>query len=380
MILWNKILISTKRKKITIMNIIFKDKVEQQCNKYKTNNTIVYLKEDNHKEKFSYGYLLETVQKIELLLKKTCIKKADRVAIISPNSPYAVIAGTALAYAGCTAVLIDAALPVEEIRRLLEESDVTAAFVDESMQEKIGWEYLKKYPIFNLNGSAPFALSDKGLNKTKGSRICDQDEEVIAIIYSSGTTERMKGICITYQSIVDSISIYQKLTGVKHGNRYLYVLPFNHIAGYSGALQHILLGCEMDMIENMDSTKLANAFQVFQPHYFAIVPRVYEIMEEKIRSEVRRQGKEKLFEQMLNLSRFFKKKISINIGKILFRSVRRQAFGKCMKGLGAGASPCKKETTDFFLALGYDWANFYSSTETGVVVEIQMLMGKKFLF
>lgn len=348
------------------MENTFRYLVEQKCNKYKANNTIVYLKEDNHKEKFSYGYLLETVQKIELILKKICIKKADRVAIISPNSPYAVIAGTALAYAGCTAVLIDAALPVEEIRRLLEESDVTAAFVDESLQEKIGWEYLKKYPIFNLNGSVPFALSDKGLNKTKGSRICDQDEEVIAIIYSSGTTARMKGICITYQSIVDSISIYQKLTGVKHGNRYLYVLPFNHIAGYSGALQYILLGCEMDMIENMDSTKLANAFQVFQPHYFAIVPRVYEIMEEKIRSEVRRQGKEKVFEQMLNLSRFFRKKFSINIGKILFRSIRRQAFGNCIKGLGAGASPCKKETADFFLALGYDWANFYSSTETGV--------------
>ena len=37
-----------------------------------------------------------------------------------------------------------------------------------------------------------------------------------------------------------------------------------------------------------------------------------------------------------------------------------------MKGIGAGASMCKKETADFFLALGYDWANFYSSTETGV--------------
>ena len=37
-----------------------------------------------------------------------------------------------------------------------------------------------------------------------------------------------------------------------------------------------------------------------------------------------------------------------------------------MKGIGAGASPCKKETADFFLALGYNWANFYSSTETGV--------------
>ncbi len=345
---------------------IFRYWIRQVCEKRKDKVVFSYLKDDQTILSIYYGSLFNYIKSIEENLNHVGVKKTNRVAIIAPNSPYAVIAGTALAYAGCTAVMIDASLPVEEIRRLLEESDVTAAFVDESLREKIGWEYLKKYPIFNLNGSAPFALSDKGLNKTKGSRICDQDEEVIAIIYSSGTTARMKGICITYQSIVDSVSIYQKLTGVKCGDRYLSVLPFNHIAGYSVSLKYILMGCEMDMIENMDSTKLANAFQVFQPHYFAIVPRVYEIMEEKNRSEVRTQGKEKLFEQMLNLSRFFRKKFSVNIGKILFRSVRCQAFGKCMKGIGAGASPCKKETADFFLALGYGWANFYSSTETGV--------------
>ena len=272
---------------------IFRYWIRQVCEKRKDKVVFSYLKDDQTILSIYYASLFNYIKSIEENLNHVGGKKTNRVAIIAPNSPYAVMAGTALAYAGCKAVMIDASLPVEEIRRLLEESDVTAAFVDESLREKIGWEYLKKYPIFNLNGSEPFALSDKGLNKTKGSRICDQDEEVIAIIYSSGTTARMKGICITYQSIVYSVSIYQKLTGVKHGNRYLYVLPFNHIAGYSGALQHILLGCEMDMIDNMDSTKLANAFQVFQPHYFAIVPRVYEIMEEKIRSEVRTQGKEK---------------------------------------------------------------------------------------
>lgn len=80
--------------------------------------------------------------------------------------------------------------------------------------------------------------------ETKRKRKCevqDEDEEVIAIIFSSGTTSKMKGICITYKSILESIRMYRYLTGVKRGNRYLYVLPFNHIAGYSGALQHLLM-------------------------------------------------------------------------------------------------------------------------------------------
>ena len=59
--------------------------------------------------------------------------------------------------------------------------------------------------------------------------------------------------------------MYRHLTGVKQGDKYLYVLPFNHIAGYSGALQHLVMGCELDVIENMDSVKLTRGFQIFQP-------------------------------------------------------------------------------------------------------------------
>ncbi len=344
----------------------FQQQFEQTCNKYKEQNAIAYLKEDNRIEYCSYQHLLETVQVITARLQAVGLENADRVAIISPHTPDAVIAGIALAYCGYTDVLIDASLPLDEIQRLLKESDVAAVFVDILLQKKMDEESLKGYPVFLLNSHDSFVLSEKGLKETRGSNVCDQDKEIMAIIYSSGTTDRMKGICITYQSIVSSISIYKTLTGVQSGNRYLYVLPFNHIAGYSGALQHILMGCEIDMIEKMDSTKLTNAFLVFQPHYFAIVPRVYEIIEEKIRSEIHRQGKDMMFERMLDVSRFFRKKFSINIGKILFSSIRKQIFGTCMKGIGVGASPCKRETADFFLAIGYDWANFYSSTEIGV--------------
>ena len=186
-----------KTKDISTKQKMFKFQIERVCENRKAKVVFSYLKDDQTILSIYYGSLFNYIKSIEENLIHVGVKKTNRVAIIAPNSPYAVIAGTALAYVGCTAVLIDASLPVEEIRRLLEESDVTAAFVDESLREKIGWEYLKKYPIFNLNGSAPFALSDKGLNKTKGSRICDQDEEVIAIIYSSGTTARMKGNCIT---------------------------------------------------------------------------------------------------------------------------------------------------------------------------------------
>ena len=348
------------------MENVFRQQLEQTCKRCKDNNAISYLRENEKIDYFSYAKLMENVQKIENELTVVGVKKADRVAIISPHSPYGVMAGTALAYMGCTAVMVDVSLPIIEITRLLEEGDVVAAFVDVEMQDKIGWNILGDYPIFDLNGDVPFKLSEKGLLTSRVCKIQDQDEEIMAIIFSSGTTSKMKGICIPYQLITESISMYRYLTGVEVNDRYLYVLPFNHIAGFSGALQHLLMGCELDMIEKMDSAKLSKGFQIFQPHYFAMVPKVYEIIAEKILGEAQKQGKEKTLQKMMSVSRFMRKKFGINIGKVIFGSVRSQAFGKCMKGIGVGASPCKKETADFFLALGYDWANFYSSTETGV--------------
>lgn len=348
------------------MKNTFRLQFEQICKKSKDRCAIAYLRENDEIENISYGAIYDHIKMLESKLQRIGVGKADRVAIITPHSPHGVIAGVALAYIGCTAVMIDASLPSVEIRRLLEEGDVVAVFADVNVENQLGWETLGEYPVFDLNGEIPFVLSENGLMSSKRSKIDDQDEEIMAIIFSSGTTSRMKGICIPYQTVMESIKMYRHLTGVKQGDKYLYVLPFNHIAGYSGALQHLVMGCELDMIENMDSVKLTRGFQIFQPHYFAMVPKVYEIIAEKILGEVRIQGKEKAFHIMLSCSRFLRKRLHINIGKILFRSVRNQTFGKCMKGIGAGASMCKKETADFFLALGYDWANFYSSTETGV--------------
>ena len=348
------------------MQNTFRQQLDQICEKCKNHMAIGYLLKSDEIEYLAYGELLQKVQNLEQNLKQLGIKKTDRVAIITPHSPEGVIAGVTLAYMGCTAVMVDASLPVQEIQRLLTEGDVIAAFVDVNMQERLGWNLLEKYPIIDLNGKTEFALATNGNKKKRKCEVQDEDEEVIAIIFSSGTTSKMKGICITYKSILESIRMYRYLTGVKRGNRYLYVLPFNHIAGYSGALQHLLMGCELDMIEEMDSAKLSKGFHAFNPHYFAMVPKVYEIIVEKIIGEICKQGKEKVFRKLLTFSRFTRKKLHINLGKILFAPVRRQTFGKCMKGIGAGASPCKKETADFLLALGYDWANFYSSTETGV--------------
>lgn len=90
------------------------------------------------------------------------------------------------------------------------------------------------------------------------------------------------------------------------------------------------------------------------------MPKVYEVIQEKIEASIKEKGVvvDKIIRGLMSFSGFVRKNFGINIGKILFKSINKQVFGGKMTGLGTGASPCKKETASFFLNLGYNWADF----------------------
>jgi len=158
------------------------------------------------------------------------------------------------------------------------------------------------------------------------------------------------------------------ITGYKAGMSFLHILPFSHIAGYSSAFAHFFTGCELCMIEDIEPRKLVKGFIECQPHYFTIVPRVYEVIEEKIRQEIHNKGTlvERIINMLLALSVFMRSRLGVNIGRLLFGGVTNKIFGKKMFGLGTGAAICKESTAKLFYAFGYVWANFYATTETGV--------------
>ena len=94
-------------------------------------------------------------------------------------------------------------------------------------------------------------------------------------------------------------------------------------------------------------------------------PKVYEVMEQKIRAALRAKGKltETLIDGLMKVSGFLRRNFGINIGKKMFHGITAQVFGENIFGIGTGASPCKAETAEFFLNLGLERANLYATTD-----------------
>jgi len=127
-------------------------------------------------------------------------------------------------------------------------------------------------------------------------------------------------------------------------------------------------GSDVGMIENVTATKLRTGLLEYNPHIFSIVPKVYDLMAQKMKEAIREKGVavSTIIKVLLALSGFARKHLNIRVGRYMFGSVIKKAFGDNFWGLGTGASLCSKETTKFFLNLGFEWANFYALTETNV--------------
>lgn len=354
------------------MNFVdFKKKIDCIIERYSEKTAITYITENGINIIFSFKDVYNIIVETQSVLQKGGVVCGDRAAIITPHSPYGVMAGLALAYSNITAVMIDASLPIEEICRLLEFSDVRTLFTTKDLYGKIPPELTENIPCFELGRDNTVDKFIEGSIETVSiSETVDKDTDVIAVIFSSGTTDKMKGIMVTYHSVIRARDVFADLAGLEDYMTYLLVLPFNHIAGFTGAMTYFLSGCELGFIENVNSTKLAEGLKKFQPYYFAMIPKVYEAIEQKIRTQINNKGKAtKIFVySLMKLSGFLRKHFGINIGRKIFKKITSATFGKNIFGIGTGASPCKALTTRFFLDLGLEWANLYATTETNVPI------------
>ncbi|MCM1333550.1 MAG: AMP-binding protein [Bacteroides sp.] len=349
----------------------YKQKVDTLAEKYGVKTSATYMRADGSEDRVTFREVGDFAKNVSDALPKIGLRRGDRAAILSAQSPWTVCTGIALMYSGITVVPIDVSLPSEEVEKLLDFSDIRALFASEKEYARLNRAFTQKLPCFSLDkGLTLTAFPNEGAASFTREATPDPEFDVAAIIYSSGTTGGMKGVKIPYGSVLKARTVVERLAGLHDQMKYLLVLPFNHIAGFTSALTFYLTGSEIGFIENVDSTKLQSGLQKFEPHCFVMVPKVYEVMEQKIRAAIRAKGAVvyAVLTFLFKVSGFFRRRFGINFGRKLFHGIIKEVFGSNIFGLGTGASPCKPETAEFFLDLGLVWDNFYAATETNVPI------------
>lgn len=208
--------------------------------------------------------------------------------------------------------------------------------------------------------------------------------DTACIIYTSGTGGAPKGVELSHGAIItNSEGPYRVLKDLGVGQEvFLSFLPLSHAYEHTaGQFFPMSLGARIYYAEGLEA--LATNLQEARPTVMTAVPRLYEVLRQKILRGVQAQGglKEKLFLRTVAIG--MKRQCSPEsltladrlLDPLLTLLVRRKVaarFGGRLKAFVSGGAPLNADVGHFFTALGVRILQGYGQTEASPVISVNV--------
>jgi fatty-acyl-CoA synthase len=177
----------------------------------------------------TYGELRERVNRLASALRADGLERHDRVAVLCPNVPEMLELHHAVPGAGGVLVAINSRLSAAEVGYILEHSGAGRLFLDPEL-EPLAAGAPAGLDIVRL-GEDYERLVAAGDPAGVPSRLRDE-EEPIALDYTSGTTGRPKGVVYTYRGAYLNALGEVIEAELGHHPVFLWTLPMFHCNGW----------------------------------------------------------------------------------------------------------------------------------------------------
>ena len=242
---------------------------------------------------YTYATIEERANQVANYLKKSGIRRGDRVALLYENSTNYIISYFAILKAGGVVVAINTQSTVDSIVYYLNHSDAGAVISNQRFTRQL-IPALQKTPSVNeliidtqdlsLNKQADRCntirldqIYDNMERSHPGVRSIDIDIE--AIVYTSGSTGKPKGVTHTHLNVVSNMRAIVEYLHLTDDDRMMVVLPFTYIYGKSLLLTHFLTGGSV-VIDNRFAypNTILETMQKNQVTGFAGVPSTFMIL------------------------------------------------------------------------------------------------------
>lgn len=306
-------------------------------------------------EDVTYKEVLERVNHVQDLLLDAGLNPGDKVALLSSSMPNWGVSYFAVTTAGMVVVPLMPDFTGEELDSLIEHSEAKALLVSDKLFTKLSKETVSKLNI---------VIRTKNLSiisqtvKEHGSKTMPTPEDLAAIIYTSGTTSKPKGVMLTHYNLASNASLCNVLFPIREDDVTLSVLPMSHT--YECTLGLLLIfsgGGRMTYLEKPPTPSvLLPALRKVRPTIFLIVPL---IIEKVYNSQVKSKFTANKFISTLYGVGFIRRILHRIASKKLMK-----AFGGRIRFLGIGGSKLHIDTETFLYEGGFPYAIGYGLTET----------------
>ncbi|WP_022726873.1 AMP-dependent synthetase/ligase [Fodinicurvata sediminis] len=327
------------------------------------------------------------------------ISKGDRVLLVSENRPEWFIADFAIMTTGGITVPAYTTNTSDDHEYLLKDSGADLAIVSTATlakpllkaitQTNLCRQVITIEPLERGTTNAPEALyvwkelvseSAPGVQLEKLLQDIKRDDTA-CFIYTSGTGGAPKGVMLSHGNILaNCVGAYDLLAEYGLGQeRFLSFLPLSHSYEHTvGEVFAMTIGAEIYYAEAVE-TLLANISES-QPTIMTAVPRLYEMLYQRINRRMEKEGqlKKYLFRQAERLGRkkyhqgvlpLWERPLDLLAERTVRKGVRAR-FGGHLKAMVSGGAALNTDLGLFFHALGLPILQGYGQTEASPVVSV----------
>jgi len=346
----------------------------------------------------SYAQAAEDVARLAAALKRLGLTRGDRVMLVSENRPEWLIADLAIMAAGCVTVPAYTTNTERDHQHILDDSGARAIIVS---TQKLARPLL---PAAHRSSACEHVIAidsgRSGVGQASGVQAHEwkalieaetadveacaaaatfRRDELACIIYTSGTGGAPRGVMQHHGAILHNVEGCVTIVSEDFGwgdEVFLSFLPASHAFEHSGGQMFpIGLGGQIYFSEGLE--KLASNIEEVRPTIMTVVPRLFDVLRQRIVKNVAKQGKlsQYLMKRALEIgARAYEGRVPIwdkPMDLILERTLRPKVsarFGGRLKAMVSGGAPLNPEVGIFFHSLRLPILQGYGQTEAAPVI------------
>jgi long-chain acyl-CoA synthetase len=185
-------------------------------------------------------------------------------------------------------------------------------------------------------------------------------DEMVELIFTSGTTGTPKGVVLAHDNIAASIESFHRIVPPME-HRLVSLLPLSHLLEQAVGLYYALdVGADILYVRSRNPRVIFDALRDHRVTSMVVVPQILDLFWSAIEREVAKRGRTATVDRLRRVSRH----LPYPVRRLLFRSIHAQLGGHFRLFLSSGAflPPALQQAWE---DLGITVLQGYGATETG---------------
>ena len=214
------------------------------------------------------------------------VRQGDVVSLVLPNSLYFPLLFLSLISLGTVVTTMNPSSSLGEIKKQVSECNVALAFTSRESVAKLASLAVvvirvpESYDLDSVRVENPkfYSIIKGGFDFGSVTKPLVKQDDVAAIMYSSGTTGASKGVMLTHRNLIASMELFVRFEASQYeypgsSNVYLAALPLCHIYGLSLFVMGLLsVGSTIVVMRRFDVSDVVDVIERFKITHFPVVP------------------------------------------------------------------------------------------------------------